>query len=138
LLARSQAIPAHNQIWAVADTADAFTGLSTSGNSANLGKVFGQLEQLTFAADLSQGVEAVATGECRTEQDAKNLGDAMRGLISLGKLSVPQGQTDLLRLYDSAQLDQQQKLVKLTVKVPPDLIDKLMELTTPSNRPHLR
>ena len=138
LLERAKIIPAQNQIWAVADSADAFSGLATSGNAANFGKIFGQIERLTFSADLSQGIKAFATGECRTDQDAKSLGDALRGLISLGKLSVAQGQTDLLRLYDSVQLDQEQKTLKVALRVPPDLVDKLMELTTPRQRSQTR
>ena len=59
----------------------------------------------------------------------KSLGDALRGLVALGKMSVPQGQTDLLRLYDSVQVDQAQKSVKITTNIAPDLIDKLLQLT---------
>jgi hypothetical protein len=113
----------------VSDSPDAFASLLQSGSAGNFGKVFGQIESLTFIADFSKGLSAVATGDCRTEQDAKTLGDAMRGLVSLGKMSVPQGQADLLRLYDSVQVDQQQKSVKLIANVAPDLIDKLMQLT---------
>ena len=71
----------------------------------------------------------MATGDCRTEQDARTLGDAIRGLMSLGKLSVPQGSSELMRLYDSVQVDQQQKSVKLSANIAPDLIDKLLQLT---------
>ena len=70
------------QIWAVSDSPEAFAGLLQSGSAANFGKVFGQLDGLTFTADMSKGLNLVATGECRTEQDAKTLGDAMRGLVS--------------------------------------------------------
>ena len=134
LLARGRAIAPQNQIWAVSDSPEAFTSLATPappgnvGNAANLGRVFGQLERLSFAADLSRGLNAVATGDCKAEQDAKAIGDLLRGVVSLGKLSVPQGQTDLMRLYDSIQVDQQQKVVKLVVNVSPDLIDKLLQL----------
>ena len=128
LLARAHALP-QAQIWAVSDSPEAFAGLLQSGSAANFGKVFGQLDGLTFTADMSKGLNLVATGDCRTEQDAKTLGDAMRGLVSLGKMSVPQGQSDLLRLYDSVQVDQQQKSVKLVANVAPDLIDKLLQLT---------
>jgi hypothetical protein len=77
---------------------------------------------------LSRGLNAVATGDCKAEQDAKSIGDLLRGIVSLGKLSVPQGQSEMMRLYDSIQVDQQQKSVKLVVKVAPDMIDRLLEV----------
>jgi hypothetical protein len=135
LLARARALPPQTQIWAVSDSPEAFAGLAQSGGAANFGKVFGQLDRLTFTADLSKGLNIVATGDCRTEQDAKTLGDAIRGLMSLGKLSVPQGSSELMRLYDSVQVDQQQKSVKLSANFAPDLIDKLLQLTDTARGP---
>jgi len=129
LLTRARALAAEAQIWAVSDSPEAFAGLASGNAAGNFGKVFGQIDQVSFTADLSKGLNAVATGDCRTEQDAKSLGDALRGLVTLGKMSVPQGQTDLTRLYDSVQVDQTQKSVKITASIAPDLIDKLLQLT---------
>jgi hypothetical protein len=129
LLARAQALPAQAQIWAVSDSPEAFAGLASGNAAGNFSKVFGQIERLSLTADLSKGLNLVATGDCRTEQDAKSLGDALRGLVGLGKLSVPQGQTDLLRLYDSVQVDQAQNTVKVAANIAPDLIDKLVQLS---------
>ena len=132
LLARGRALAAGNQIWAVSDNPEAFTSIAPApggaGNSANMGKVFGQLERLSFTADLSRGIRATAAGDCKTGEDAKAIGDLLRGVVSLGKLSVPQGQTELMRIYDSIQVDQQQNAVKLRVNVPPELLDKLLQL----------
>ena len=133
LLARGRALAPQNQIWAVSDTPEALGSFGQSapgnpGNAANLGKMLGQLEQLSFAADLSKGLNVVANGDCKAEQDAKAIGDLLRGVVSLGKLSVPQGQSELMKLYDSIQVDQQQKAVKVVVNVPPELIDRLLQL----------
>jgi hypothetical protein len=128
LLARARALP-QAQIWAVSDSPEAFAGLLQSGSTANFGKMFGQLDSLTLTIDMSKGLNMAITADCRTDTDAKTLGDAIRGLVSLGKMSVPQGQGDMLRLYDSVQVDQQQKSVKLLANVAPDLIDKVLQLT---------
>lgn len=136
LLARAAVLPAENQIWAVSDSPDAFTGLGLSGSAAqNIGKVIGQIDRLTFTADLRNGLNVVAVGDCRTEPDARNLGDALRGLASMGKMMVPQNQPDLLKLYDAVQVDQQQKVVKLTANIAPNLIDKLLAVTSSVPRP---
>ena len=136
LWARAQAIPSGNQIWAVSDSPDAFTGMGLSGSVAqNVGKIFGQIDRLTLTMDFRSGLNAAATGDCRTDQDAKGLGEALRGLISLGKMATPQSQPDLMRLYDSIQVDQQRKVVKLTANIAPALIDKLMAVTADVPRP---
>jgi hypothetical protein len=129
LLARARALPPPNQIWAVADSPESLLSMTQTGNMANAGKIFGQIDHLTLGAELTTGLKIVAIGDCRTDQDAKNLGDAVRGLISLGKMSVPQGQSDLMRLYDSVAVDQQTKTVKLTANIAPDLMDKVLQLT---------
>jgi hypothetical protein len=135
LLDRARALSAQAQIWAVSDSPEAFAGFMSGNAAGNFGKVFGQIDRLSLTADLSKGLNLVATGDCRTDQDAKTLGDALRGLVGLGKMSVPQGQSDLLRLYDSVQVDQTQKSVKVTANVAPDLIDKLMQLTDTARSP---
>ena len=68
--------------------------------------------------------------------DAKNLGDAARGLVGLGRLSVPEKQPEMLRVWDGIKVDQQQRTVKITVAIPPDLIDKLIDLVGSEPRLH--
>ena len=136
LLARAQALPKENQLWAVSDSPDAFTGLGLTGNAAqNIGKVIGQIDRLTITADFRSGLNAQFIGDCRTDPDARNLGDALRGLVSLGKMTVPQNQPDLLKLYEAVNVDQQQKVVKLTANIPPESIDKLLSLFKNVPRP---
>ncbi len=130
LLARARQIPAQNQTWSVSN---GFDNLLTSrvpetGNLGNAGRILRSLENTTIAADLSTGINGYLTGVCRTEQDAKNLGDAARGLIGLGRLSVPEKQPELLRLWDGIKVDQQQRTVSITVAVPEDLVEKLLDL----------
>jgi hypothetical protein len=130
LLDRAREIPAQNQIWSVSNGFDNLltTGIPETGNAANAARILRSLENTTIAADLRTGINASLTGVCRSEQDAKNLGDAARGLIGLGRLSVPEKQPELLRLWDGIKVDQQQRTVTITVAVPQDLIDKMLDL----------
>ena len=130
LLTRARQIPAPNQIWSVANGFDSLltTLVPETGNLGNAGRILRALENTTIAADLSTGINGSLTGVCRTEQDAKNLGDAARGLIGLGRLSVPEKQPELLRLWDGIKVDQQQRTVTITVVVPEDLVEKLLDL----------
>ncbi|HET9319974.1 MAG TPA: hypothetical protein VFO27_09365, partial [Bryobacteraceae bacterium] len=82
----------------------------------------------TAAADLRTGLNGYISGVCRSEPDAKNLGDAARGLVGLGRLSVPENKPEMLRLWDGIKVDQQQRTINITVAVPQDLVDKLVDM----------
>lgn len=138
LLARARQIPPENQVWSVANGFDnLLTGsIPETGNAANIGRILRSLENTTAAADLRTGLNGYINGTCRTDADAKNLGDAARGLVGLGRLSVPEKQPELLRLWDGIKVDQQQRTIKITVAIPQDLIDKLIDLV--GSEPRLR
>jgi len=130
LLARARQIPTRNQVWSVSNGFESLltAGIPETGNAANVGRILRSLENTTLAAVLRTGVDGYLTGTCRTEQDAKNLGDTVRGLIGLGRLSVPEKQPDLLRLWDGIKVDQQQRTVNIMLAVPEDLLEKMLDL----------
>ncbi len=82
------------------------------GNLSNLSRFFRGIQTATAVADLSDGFVAHFNGECRTEQDAKTLGDAARGLVGLGRLTVPEGKPELLRAFDGIKVDQKQNTIQ--------------------------
>lgn len=129
LLARARQIPPQNQIWSVSNGFDNFLAgpIPESGNAANAGRILRSLENTAAAADLRAGINGYIKGICRTEQEAKNLGDAARGLVGLGRLSVPENQPEMLRLWDGIKVDQQQRTIDITVAIPQELADKLID-----------
>jgi hypothetical protein len=129
LLDQARAIPQQFQVWSVSMGAADFlaNSLPREGNAANFGKIFRSMENTHFEADLSRGLNATAQGQCRTDTDAKSLGDAVRGLIGFGRLSVPDNQPELLRLWDGLHVDQNQRMITITANISQDLIDKLVQ-----------
>jgi hypothetical protein len=129
LLARARQIPPQNQIWSVSNGFDNFITerIPESGNAANVGRILRSLENTTAAADLHAGINGYLKGLCRTEQDAKNLGDTARGLVGLGRLSVPENQPEMLHLWDGIKVDQQQRTIEITVAIPEELAEKLVD-----------
>jgi hypothetical protein len=129
LLDQARAVPQQFQVWSVSTGAADFlsNNLPHDGNAANFGKIFRSMENTHFEADLSRGLNANAHGQCRTEADAKSLGDAVRGLIGFGRLSVPDNQPELLRLWDGLHVDQTQRTITITANISQDLIDKLVQ-----------
>jgi hypothetical protein len=49
-------------------------------------------------------------------------------LIGFGRLNTRDDQPEMLKLYDSIQVTQQQMQAKVTVNVPQDLADKFLDL----------
>lgn len=128
LLARAEALPGDAQVWAAANGWTGFPPemLPEMGNAANLNRVLQSVEDASMSADLRAGIHAGATGDCRTAQDAKTLSESLRGLVGLGRLSVPENQSDLLRAFDGIQVKQDGRSVKIEVDIPQDLADQLV------------
>lgn len=130
LLDRARGLAGNGQIWIVSNGWGALPDqLAGKGNLSNVGRFLRSLESATLIADLRSGIVANANGQCRTEQDAKTLGDAARGMVGLGRLSVPENQPEMLRLFDGIKVDQKQRSIVVNVQVPPDLIDRIIQIT---------
>ena len=129
LLEKLKTVPASSQIWAVSLGGFGQIGkvVPQEGMLANVGKILSLIENFTFAADFRAGLDALATGLCRSEQDARSLSDAVRGLIGLGRLSTPDNEPEMLRFYDAIQVEQQQRTVRVRAQIPQDLLDKAIQ-----------
>jgi hypothetical protein len=67
------------------------------------------------------------TGECKSDQDAKSLGDAARGMVALGRLNVPENQPEMLRLFDGIKVEQKQRSIQVNVNISAALIDRMLQ-----------
>ena len=65
-----------------------------------------------------------------TDQDAINLRDAVKGLIGFGRLSVPENQPEMLKLWDGITVDQQGRAIAIEADVPQSLADQMMRMLT--------
>ncbi len=130
LLDRARALPGAGQFWLVSNGWGSLGDRASAldGNLSNLGRFLKSLVSASVTADFRDGVNAQVHGECRNEPDAKSLGDALRGLVALGRLSAPKDQPELSRLFDGFRVDQQQNSIQVSVYIPPDLVERLLRL----------
>jgi hypothetical protein len=130
LVAKAKSIPSQYQTWAVSIGGADFlaTNMPQTGSFAGFSKIFRSLDGTSLQADLRNGLNAIAHGACNTEQDAKSLGDAARGLVGFGRLSVPENRPELLKLWDGIQVEQRQKEITITANIPQNLIDELVQM----------
>jgi hypothetical protein len=131
LLDRAKALPGSGQIWFVSNGFGTLpdTAAGLGGNLGNIGRVLKSLESATAIIDLRSGLDADVRGLCRTDPDAKMLSEAIRGMVGLGRLSVPENQPEMLKLFDGIKVEQTQRSVQLSLKIPTDLIDRLLKVT---------
>jgi hypothetical protein len=134
LIGKAQSVPVQYQLWAVSLGGADFlaNNMPETGNAANFGKIFRSIENTFFEADLSHGLNAMAQGNCHTAADAKNLADAVKGLVGFGRLSVPDNQPELLRIWDNIQVERMERNIKISANIPQELIDRLVQLFGPA------
>jgi hypothetical protein len=130
LLVYVTAVNPQDQIWGVSTGAGSF--LAEHPPAANSGldfsKIFRSLQDYWFQADFSAGLRSEVHGTTRTEKDAVNLRDAVRGIVGLGRLNVPENQSELLKVWDGITVDQQGQSVAIHADVAQDLIDKMVQM----------
>jgi hypothetical protein len=130
LLDRVRTLPGAGQIWLVSNGWGTLPAdLSRQdGNVANLARFMQSIERATAIGDLRYGVVGNITGECKSEQDAKSLGDAARGMVGLGRLNVPENRPEMLRLFDGIKVEQKQRTIQVNVNISADLIDRMLQM----------
>jgi hypothetical protein len=130
LLDRARNLPGAGQIWLVSNGWGTLPAdlSQQDGNVANLARFMQSIERATAIADLRSGLVGNITGECKSEQDAKSLGDAARGMVGLGRLNVPENRPELLRLFDGIRVEQKQRSIQVNVNISADLIDRMIQM----------
>ncbi len=130
LLARVGAVNPQNQVWGISTGPANFLAdnLPRSNSGLNFSHIFQGLEDPWFEADLSNGLRAEAHGTTKTEQEASNLRDAVRGMVGLGRLQVPENQPELLRAWDGITAEQQGRSITVRVDIGKDLAARLIDL----------
>ena len=105
----------------------ALDAIPKQGNLANLRNLFQALENWTLAADLRSSAKVEVNAVYRTEQDARQINDALRGLLGLARLSTPSDSPELLRLYDGVQISMEKATVRMTADIATADLDSAMK-----------
>jgi hypothetical protein len=133
LIAGLGGISPQSQLWGISTGAGNFLAEHPPGASSGIdfSKVFQGLQDTWFQADLSAGLRADVHGTAATEKDAISLRDAVRGVVGLGRLQVPENQSELLKVWDGITVDQQGRSISIHADIAQDLIDRMVQILTP-------
>ncbi len=128
------AVPADAQIWAVFRGSAIRLPIPADSNLGNLNNIVQSIQNGRFSADLRNGLEFQANGACNTDASAKQINETLRGIIGIGRLSTPENQPDLLRVYDGITVRQAGTVVSVAAAIPAALLDKFINSYAESKR----
>jgi hypothetical protein len=116
--------------WGVSTGFAAFLAnhLPRAGHGIDFSAIFRGIETTWFSANETSGFQAEIHCTTATEKDAISLRDTAKGLIGLGRLSVPEGKPDLLRFWDGITAEQNGRSFTLKADIAGDLIDQMVRL----------
>jgi hypothetical protein len=102
--------------------------LPRAGNGIDFAAIFNGIDSSWFTLNLKSGMQAAIHCTTATEKDAANLRDTARGLIGLGRLSVPQDKPDLLRFWDGITVEADGRAFNINADIATDLIDQMVQM----------
>jgi hypothetical protein len=126
---RLRTLPKGDQIWIVSRSGLPFaeTPMRSDVQSA-LSNIVAYIRGVTAGMEVDQGAHLQANLTCISAEGAQRVHDALRGGIGLARLSTKDNETDLLKLYDAIQVDQDGNLVRVHADLSGDAADKLLAL----------
>lgn len=137
LLKNVASLDSQTPLWGVSTGFAQFlaSNLPSVGNGVDFSVVFRGISSSWFSATFRTGFRAGIHCVTANEKDAMNLRDAAKGLIGLGRLSVPDNKPELLRFWDGITVEQAGQNFALDADISNDLIEQMVEtLSTPGAR----
>lgn len=88
------------QVWLVSAQEGMFSDL-TPGEGSPIGQIgYDRINAMMLAVDMSDGLSFRMRGRTPAEEDAKNLGDALNGMVALGKMMLQSNSPDVFEILD--------------------------------------
>ncbi|MGD1069558.1 MAG: hypothetical protein ABSB15_05400 [Bryobacteraceae bacterium] len=138
LLAEAKEVNPSSHVWGVSAGFAGFPAnhMPATSTGVDFSKILKGLKNIWFQADFTGGFKGEIHGATATDEDAVNLRDTAKGLIGFGRLSVPQNQAEMLKLWDGIAVEQDGRSLKIRADIPTELLDRLIQLigSAPSGR----
>ncbi len=131
LQAQMDKIPKPDQVWLASTGGLPFVEMRMRSDlESALSNIVDYVNATNAGIKLDTGLHLQAEIGCISEQGAKRVHDALRGVIGFGRLSTKDNETEMLRIYDSIQVNQKQQIVDVRSDLPGDLADALLNRLT--------
>ncbi|NKB89398.1 MAG: hypothetical protein GKS06_14355 [Acidobacteria bacterium] len=94
-------VDADAHLWLVSAQEGMFSGV-TPGAGNPMGQIgYDRINAMIVALDLSDGLSLRMRGRTGAEEDAKNLGDALNGMVALGKMMLQSNSPEIFEILDN-------------------------------------
>lgn len=136
LLTTVGALSDSTPLWGVSTGFAVFlaNNIPKAGNGVDFVSIFHGIETSWFDVSVSSGFNGAIHCTTATEKAATGLRDGAKGLIGLGRLSVPENKPDLMRFWDGFHVEQSGRSFTLSADVAGDLLDQMVQmLSGPGN-----
>jgi hypothetical protein len=95
-------VDADAQLWIVSAQEGLLSGID-AGEGSPIGQIgYDRINALILALDLNDGLSFRMRGRTPAAEDAKNLGDALNGMVALGKMMLQNNNPDIFEILDRA------------------------------------
>ncbi len=128
LAKRMAEIPRAAVIWSAYAGAPMAMPKDLPPNMTNIFKILNSVESGSFYMDLRLGLAAKASGSASTDAGAKELHDALRGLIGFARLGATKGNPAMGKLLDGVRVTQEGRDVNVYVDAPEEALGQLADL----------
>ena len=129
LRGRLDALPKSDQVWLVSSEGLPLNRIPLrSDTESALSNIAGYITAASIGAGLDQGAHFQADLLCISNEGAKRVHDALRGLIGMARLMTRDNEMDLLKLYDAIRVDQNGQNVRVHADLSSAEADKLLSM----------
>lgn len=100
LMALLEDVNTNAQVWLISAQEGMFSDI-TPGEGSPIGQIgYDRINAVMLAIDLSDGLSLRMRGRTPAEEDAKNLGDALNGMVALGKMMLQSSSPGVFEILD--------------------------------------
>jgi len=121
-------VPREAVIWAAYAGASFQPPANLPPNFGNVFKVLNSVESGSAYMDLRLGLAAKATGSAETDAQAKELHDAVQGLLGFARVGFQKGNASMQKLLDGVRVTQERQNVNVYVDAPEEALGQLLTL----------
>ncbi|HEY7302676.1 MAG TPA: hypothetical protein VH601_01070 [Bryobacteraceae bacterium] len=120
-------VPKTDQAWLVSTGGLPFVEIRMRSDiQSALSNIVDYVNAMSAGIRVDSGLHLQAEIGCISDQGAKRVHDALRGVIAFGRLSTKDNETELLRVYDAIHVNQKQQAVAVSADFAGELTDALL------------
>jgi hypothetical protein len=133
LAERLKPMPLEDQIWAVSDSglpSAPLGGTDSTGMKSMASNLLNYVKAGVAGVHIDEGIDFKANIECVSEEGSRRVRDLVKGGVGLARLNTRDDQHELLKVFDTIDVKQNNDAVTVEARIAPDLVDPLLNMAS--------